>query len=78
MLVLTVGWTALRLRRNPPRTAAGAAREAAVLLAAAVLLSPTGRLAYAVFPIDLAVWAWALGSRSVDVPRTPDRTRRRP
>jgi len=78
VLLLLAGWTAFRLRAGPPLTAAGAAREAAVVLAAAVLLSPTARLAYAVFPIGLAVCAWALVPRPQDVPRATDKTRPMP
>jgi hypothetical protein len=53
------------LVRRPPSTAWAASRDAGLVFLAAILLAPTVRFGYVVYPIDLFVWAWALrGSRA--------------
>jgi hypothetical protein len=48
------------LLRRPPSTAWATSRDAGLVFLAAILLAPAVRLGYAVYPIDLFVWAWAL------------------
>jgi len=49
----------LRIVRRP-RSAADAARAAGLVLLAAIVLTPSPRAGYVVYPIDLLVWSWAL------------------
>ena len=51
---------AVRLLRRPPRTAAAAALFCGYGLLAAILLMPTTRFGYLLYPIALLVWAPAL------------------
>jgi hypothetical protein len=59
-----------------PRSAAGAAAAAGVVFALALVLAPSARLGYVIYPIDLLVWAFAL--RSVDSPVGPEIGERAP
>ena len=55
------------LIRRPPASAGEAARAAAIVFAVAVLLAPSARAGYLVYPVDLFVWSIALRRRrSVD------------
>lgn len=54
--------------RWPPRTVGAAALRAAVVAAVAVLLAPAARAGYLVYPVDLAVWGWALAACAVPTP----------
>jgi hypothetical protein len=67
-IVVTAAIAAMVLRR--PRSAAGAAAAAGVIFGVALLLAPSARLGYVIYPIDLLVWAFAL--RSIDSPVRPD------
>jgi len=51
---------AVRLLRRPPRTATAAARYCGCGLLAAILLMPTTRFGYLLYPIALLVWAHAV------------------
>jgi hypothetical protein len=46
--------------RRPPRTASDAALYAGVALLALMVLAPSGRVGYLLYPINLVVWAIAL------------------
>ncbi|MEH0843030.1 glycosyltransferase 87 family protein [Micromonospora sp. CPCC 205711] len=61
---------AVRLVRRPPRTAAAAALICGYGLLAAILLMPSTRFGYLLYPLALLVWAPALrpGTVSVDSP----------
>jgi hypothetical protein len=63
-----VAATALALLiRRPPASAGEAARAAAIVLAVAVVLAPSARAGYLVYPVDLFVWSIGLRrSRPVD------------
>ena len=49
---------AVRLVRNPPRTAAAAALVSGYGLLAAILLMPTTRFGYLLYPINFFVWSY--------------------
>ncbi|MEU6072621.1 glycosyltransferase 87 family protein [Micromonospora sp. NPDC047074] len=60
-LLLAAGLTiAVRLARRPPRTAVSAALICGYGLLAAILLMPTTRFGYLLYPLALLVWAPAL------------------
>ena len=62
-LLVTVALTiAVVLLRRPPRTAAAAALFCGYGLLAAILLMPTTRFGYLLYPLALLVWAPALGA----------------
>ncbi|WP_433388850.1 glycosyltransferase family 87 protein [Micromonospora sp. KLBMP9576] len=62
-LLLAAGLSiAVRLARRPPRTAVAAALFCGYGLLAAILLMPTTRFGYVLYPIALLVWAPALRS----------------
>jgi hypothetical protein len=60
-----VAFAYLILRRTPVTTS-GAARDAGLLFLAGIVLAPSARFGYVVYPINLMVWAWAL--RAVPAP----------
>jgi uncharacterized membrane protein len=64
LVAIVVGIAAFVLVRRTPRSASAAAGSAAIVLAAGLLLAPAARVGYLAYPIDLAVWAFAI--RSVD------------
>jgi hypothetical protein len=60
LLVLAiVAAVALLLRMGPSPTASGACARAAAAFGVAIALAPAARIGYVVYPISLAVWAWA-------------------
>ncbi|MFI5936149.1 glycosyltransferase 87 family protein [Actinoplanes sp. NPDC051494] len=62
-LLVTAGLAiAVRLLRRPPRTAAAAAYLSGYGLLAAILLMPTTRFGYLMYPLALLVWAGSLTS----------------
>jgi hypothetical protein len=64
LLVAVGGAIAVLLLRRPPRTAAAAALFCGYGLLAAILLMPTTRFGYLLYPIALLVWAPALSRRT--------------
>jgi hypothetical protein len=60
LLVAAAGTIAVLLVRRPPRTAATAALVSGYGLLTAILLMPTTRFGYLLYPIALLVWAPAL------------------
>ncbi|WP_431973900.1 glycosyltransferase 87 family protein [Micromonospora haikouensis] len=60
LLVATGAAIAVRLLRRPPRTAATAALICGYGLLAAILLMPTTRFGYLLYPVALLAWAPAL------------------
>ncbi|MGX6604696.1 glycosyltransferase 87 family protein [Micromonosporaceae bacterium Da 78-11] len=60
LLVAVAGAIAVRLVRRPPRTAAAAALIIGAGLLAAILLMPTTRFGYLLYPVAFLVWAPAL------------------
>jgi hypothetical protein len=60
LLVAAVAAIAVRLVRHPPRTAASAALVSGYGLLTAILLMPTTRFGYLLYPASLLVWAPAL------------------
>jgi hypothetical protein len=60
LLVAAVAAIAVRLVRRPPRTAASAALVSGYGLLTAILLMPTTRFGYLLYPVSLLVWAPAL------------------
>jgi hypothetical protein len=60
LLVAAVAAIAVRLVRRPPRTAASAALVSGWGLLTAILLMPTTRFGYLLYPVALLVWAPAL------------------
>ncbi|WP_345120676.1 glycosyltransferase family 87 protein [Dactylosporangium darangshiense] len=71
LLVLAGLVIAVRLVRRPPRTAGSAAAYIAAGLTAAIMLTPSTRFGYLLYPVAfLALW-WSL--RRVDVDATEDR-----
>jgi hypothetical protein len=62
LLVAVAGVIAVRLFRRPPRTASAAGLICGWGLLAAILLMPTTRFGYLLYPIALLVWAPALTS----------------
>jgi len=55
---------AVVLLRRPPRTAASAARFSGYGLLAAILLMPTTRFGYLLYPVALLVWAFTLSQHT--------------
>ncbi|SCG50334.1 glycosyltransferase 87 family protein [Micromonospora inositola] len=74
-LLMAVGAAiAVRLVRRPPRTAAATALICGYGLLAAILLMPSTRFGYLLYPLALLVWAPALalaGSRAAEGPVDP-------
>ena len=64
LLVAVGAAIAVRLLRRPPRTAASAALFCGYGLLAAILLMPTTRFGYLLYPIAFLVWAPALSRRT--------------
>jgi hypothetical protein len=62
LLVAVAAAIAVVLLRRPPRTAATAALFCGYGLLAAILLMPTTRFGYLLYPLALLVWAPALGA----------------
>ncbi|GAA3956533.1 glycosyltransferase 87 family protein [Actinoplanes auranticolor] len=62
LLVAVAAAIAVVLFRRPPRMAAAAARFCGYGLLAAILLMPTTRFGYLLYPLALLVWAPALGA----------------
>jgi hypothetical protein len=60
LLVVVAVYIAVRLIRRPPRTATEAAVISGLGLLAAILLMPTTRFGYLLYPIAFLVWAAAL------------------
>jgi hypothetical protein len=56
------------LVRWPPATASIAARGAGIVFLAAILLAPSVRFGYVVYPINLFVWAWVLRDAKASAP----------
>jgi hypothetical protein len=72
LLVAVGAAIAVRLLRRPPRTAAAAALICGWGLLAAILLMPTTRFGYLLYPIALLVWAPALlAAEKSDLPGSP-------
>jgi hypothetical protein len=66
-VAIVVGVALILLIRRPPASAGEAALAAAIVFAVAVLLAPSARAGYLVYPIDLFVWSIGLRrSRPVD------------
>ncbi|AGL21677.1 glycosyltransferase 87 family protein [Actinoplanes sp. N902-109] len=63
LLVVAALTVAVLLVRRPPRTAAGAALFSGLGLLAAILLMPTTRFGYLLYPLALLLWAPALTLR---------------
>ncbi len=75
VLLVAVGAAiAVRLVRHPPRTAAATALVCGYGLLAAILLMPTTRFGYLLYPIALLTWAPALTTRPAPVPPSSRRT----
>jgi hypothetical protein len=53
------------LVRWPPATTSIAARDAGIVFLAAILLAPSARFGYVIYPINFFVWAWILRAASV-------------
>jgi small-conductance mechanosensitive channel len=77
---LTVGLVCLVLAvfvfvlvRWPPTTASPAARDAGIVFLTAILLAPSARFGYVVYPINLFVWAWVLREAKASAPSAPGR-----
>jgi hypothetical protein len=64
LLVAAAGIIAVLLVRRPPRTAATAALICGYGLLAAILLMPTTRFGYLLYPAALLVWSPALSNRT--------------
>lgn len=64
VLVASVGVAVLGyvLVRHTPRTSGGLARLLGWTMTVAILLAPTTRVGYFLYPIDFFVWAWLLNS----------------
>jgi len=64
ILVASVGVAALGyvLVRHTPRTPGALARLLAWVMTVAILLAPSTRVGYFLYPIDFFVWAWLLNS----------------
>jgi uncharacterized membrane protein len=73
-IVVAAATAAITLWR--PRSAAGAAAAAGVVFGVALMLAPSARLGYVIYPIDLLVWGFAL--RSLDSPLRPNIEERGP
>jgi hypothetical protein len=71
-LVVAIGASVvLLLRGRGATTAAGASARAALAFAIAIALAPAARAGYIVYPVSLAVWAYAFRIGSLR-PATPD------
>jgi hypothetical protein len=66
LLVAAAGTIAVVLVRRPPRTAATAALVCGYGLLAAILLMPTTRFGYLLYPIAFLVWSPALSDHTAD------------
>jgi hypothetical protein len=64
LLVAAAAAIGVRLVRRPPRTAATAALICGLGLLAAILLMPTTRFGYLLYPVAFLVWAPALSNRT--------------
>ena len=66
VVLLVVGGTVLVwvLVRHTPRTPADLARLLGWTMTAGILLAPSTRIGYLLYPIDFFVWAWLLASES--------------
>jgi hypothetical protein len=64
LLVAVAAAIGVRLVRRPPRTAAAAALICGLGLLAAILLMPTTRFGYLLYPVAFLVWAPALSNRT--------------
>jgi hypothetical protein len=62
LLVAVAAAIGVRLLRNPPRTASAAALISGLGLLTAILLMPTTRFGYLLYPVALLVWAAAMRS----------------
>jgi glycosyl transferase family 87 len=60
VLVMLAAAAAWLLRRPGSREIAGAARNAGILFVAALVLAPSVRAGYVVYPINLFAWGWTL------------------
>jgi hypothetical protein len=65
VLVFLVVFAYMLVRRTPATTSA-TARAAGLVFLVGILLAPSARFGYVVYPINLFVWAWAL--RSAEAP----------
>jgi hypothetical protein len=72
LLLVTALAIAVGLVRRPPRTAAAAALASGSGLLAAILLMPTTRFGYVLYPVALLAWSPAL--RATAAPPTPGST----
>lgn len=61
LLALAIVASVLLLLRDRSSSAAGAGARASAVFAIAIALAPAGRFGYLVYPISLAVWAYAFG-----------------
>jgi hypothetical protein len=73
LLVAVAGAVAVVLIRRPPRTAATAALFCGYGLLAAILLMPTTRFGYLLYPLAMLVWAPALSKRTAKPAPRSDR-----
>ncbi|SCF36530.1 Predicted phosphoribosyltransferase [Micromonospora matsumotoense] len=71
LLVAVGAAIAVRLVRRPPRTAVTTALICGYGLLAAIMLMPTTRFGYLLYPIALLSWAPALTTRRAPVPASP-------
>ncbi len=69
LLLGAAAWVVFTLIRRPPRTAAAAARLAGWALFAAILLLPSTRFGYLLYPVAFFVWSPALRPRAIPAPR---------
>ncbi|MEV6488539.1 hypothetical protein AB0M20_07880, partial [Actinoplanes sp. NPDC051633] len=73
-LLVAAGVTiAVLLLRRPPRTAGAAALFCGYGLLTAILLMPTTRFGYVLYPVALLVWGFALSRHTAS--RAPQRDR---
>jgi len=72
LLVAVAGAIAVVLVRRPPRTATTAALFCGYGLLAAILLMPTTRFGYLLYPLALLVWAPALSKPTARAPARSD------
>ena len=61
VIAAVAGFVLYLMIRRAPRTAAGVAASTGTVLGVAFVLAPAARFGYLVYPVDLLVWAWALG-----------------
>jgi hypothetical protein len=74
LLVAVAAAIGVRLVRRPPRTAAAAAVICGLGLLAAILLMPTTRFGYLLYPVAFLVWAPALSNRTATSSPRDDRS----